>query len=331
MSEKLRWGILGTGMIAKKFAGDLPQSNTGVLTGVGSRTIESASAFTGEFGGAPFASYDDLLGSEEVDAVYISLPNGMHKEWSVKAMEAGKDVLCEKPIALNASEAAEMFAVAERTGRTLIEAFMYRAHPQTVVLAKLVREEKALGELRLIRANFTFEREASPADGRYRVGQGGGSIMDVGCYCVSFARLLAGSEPTEVECMAHLHPMGVDDYAAGMLRFGDDLLMTFTCGMTVSSENRSFVAGTDGMLEINKFWFCEDSFVITKGGKDASGMPLGPLEKHEFEEDRPLYAVEADAFAAAARGEAESFMSKDDSLANMAVLDALREKAGVPF
>ncbi len=305
-------------MIAKKFAGDLPRSHTGILTGVGSRTIASAAKFAREHGGTPFGSYQEMLASDEVDAVYISLPNGLHREWSVKAMEAGKEVLCEKPIALNAPEATEMFGVAERTGRTLIEAFMYRAHPQTVALAKALREEKVLGELRLIRANFTFEREASPADGRYRAGQGGGSIMDVGCYCVSFARLLAGSEPTEVECMAHLHPMGVDDYAAAVLRFGDDLLMTFTSGMTVASDNRSFVAGTEGMLEVETFWFCEAPFLVNG-------------EERMVEESRPLYAVEADAFAAAVRGEAVPFMSKEDSIANMVVLDALRVKAGVPM
>ena len=210
-----------------------------------------------------------------------------------------------------------MFASAESTGRTLIEAFMYRAHPQTRAIAKAVREDKAIGDLRLIRANFTFEREASEKDARYHPDQGGGSIMDVGTYCVSFARLLAGSEPTEVECFAHMHPMGVDDYAAGALRFGDDLLMTFTSGMTVASDDRSFVAGTKGTLELDQFWFCEAPFVVNG-------------EVRKVDERRPLYAVEADAFAATVRGEEAVFMSKEDSIANMEVLDALRRKAGVP-
>lgn len=317
MTERLRWGILGTGMIAKKFAGDLPKSNSGTLAAVGSRSIESAAAFTGEFGGRPHGSYDALVADPEIDAVYISLPNGLHKEWSIEVMEAGKHALCEKPIGLNASEAEEMFAAAERTGKTLIEAFMYRAHPQTRALAKAIRDEKAIGDLRLIRANFTFEREASRADARYHPGQGGGSIMDVGCYCVSFARLLAGNEPTKVECFAHMHPFGVDDYAAGVLRFGEDLLMTFTSGMTVGSDSRSFVAGTEGRLEVDSFWFCREPYLING-------------EKRHVEEPRPLYAVEADAFAAAVAGEEAPFMSKEDSINNMHVLDALRRKAGVP-
>jgi len=319
--EKLRWGILGTGNIAKKFAAALPESNTGQLVAAGSRGMESAAAFAAEFGGRGVAGYQALIDEEEVDAVYLALPNGLHKEWSIAAMRAGKDVLCEKPIALNAREAEEMFAVAQKTGRTLIEAFMYRAHSQTGRMIATVRSGE-IGELRLMRSNFTFPREISPDDARLIPAQGGGALMDVGCYCIHLARQLAGREPVEVKAVAHLHPMGVDDYASGTLKFGDDFLMTFTCGMGVGSEGGTHIAGTRGRMAVDRFWLCQDGFSVVQPGGDVS---------HLREQDpRPLYAVEADAFAAAVRGEAAPWITADDSVGNMRVLDALRESAGVP-
>ena len=154
MSKSLSWGILGTGMIAGKFAGQLPESDTGELAAVGSRTLDSAVAFTSKYGGEPRESYDALLADSNVDAVYNSLPNGMHREWSIKAMEAGKHVLCEKPLASNTSEVEEMFAVAERTGRTLVEGFMYLTHPAVKKAIQAVRAGE-IGQIRVMRSNFT--------------------------------------------------------------------------------------------------------------------------------------------------------------------------------
>jgi predicted dehydrogenase len=320
-TEKLRWGILGTGNIAKKFAAALPESESGRLVAAGSRGMESAQAFADEFGGRGVEGYQALLEDEEIDAVYLALPNGLHKEWSIAAMRAGKDVLCEKPIGVNAAEAEQMFAVAQEFGRTLIEAFMYRAHAQSEKLVETVRSGE-IGELRLMRCNFSFPREISSTDARLVAEQGGGALMDVGCYCVHLARHLAGREPTEVKAVAHLHPMGVDDYASGTLKFGDDFLMTFTCGMGVGSDGGTHVAGTEGRIEVDRFWLCQDGFRVIPAQGNSSNF--------RAEDQRPLYAVEADAFAAAVRGEAEPWISADDSIGNMRVLDALRESAGVP-
>jgi predicted dehydrogenase len=321
--RKLRWGILGTGNIAKKFAAALPESETGELVAVGSRGLDSAQAFAGEFGGHGVAGYQALVDDEEVEAVYLALPNGLHKEWSISAMQAGKDVLCEKPIALNAVEAEEMFAVATETGRILIEAFMYRAHAQSQRLIETVRGG-AIGELRLMRSNFSFPREISSTDARLVPEQGGGALMDVGCYCVHLARQLAGTEPTEVKAVAHLHPMGVDDYASGTLKFGDDFLMTFTCGMGVGSDGGTHLAGTKGRVAVDRFWLCqEEGFEILSVAGESKRWVV-------VEDKRPLYAVEADAFAAAVRGEVVPWITAADSIGNMRVLDALRESAGVP-
>lgn len=317
--SRLRWGILGTGMIAKKFAADLPKSVTGELAATASRSRNSADAFAAEFGGKGVEGYRQLLDDPEVDAVYISLPNGLHAEWSTAAMEAGKDVLCEKPLARNEAEAAAMFDASERTGKTLVEAFMYRITPAVKAVLDLVHRGE-IGDLRLIRTNFTFAREVSLADARYQPEHAGGALMDVGCYCVNFLRALAGAEPSAVHAIAHLHESGVDDYSAGTLKFGDDVLATFTCGMTVQSNQTAFIAGTKGMIDFPAFWFAQNGFTLIKDG-ESTHHPANP--------QLPIYASEADAFASVVRGESAPWITREDTLGNMRALDQLRVAAGV--
>ena len=319
--EKLRWGILGTGMMARKFAADLPHSETGALAATASRSKAAAESFAREFGGRAIAGYERLLADPSIDAVHLSLPNGLHHDWTIRALRAGKHVLCEKPMARNAAEAEAMFAVAEECGKVLVEAFMYRAHPLIQRLIRLVRSG-GIGEPRLMRTNFTFARAASPDDARYDPAQGGGSLMDVGCYCVNFARALAGAEPVSVSATAHLHPLGVDDYAAGTLTFPGGFLATFTCGMTVASDPGTFIAGTEGQIAIDAFWFGRDGFALKRAD--------GAIEKHESPVTQPLYAIEADAFAAAVTGAAKPWITREDTLGNLRALDGLRRSAGVP-
>ena len=319
MSNKLRWGVLGTGGIAKKFAGDLKATDLGELEATGSRSQLTADVFASEFGGKGVESYEALVSDPEVDAVYNSLPNGLHAEWSIKAMEAGKHVLCEKPMARNISEVEEMFRVSERTGQVLVEAFMYRSHPAIQKLIDMVRGG-ALGQVKLIRSNFSFTREVMDSDARYQVDHAGGGLMDVGCYCVNLARAVMGSEPTNTACFAHIHEKGVDDYAAGVLRFGDKTLMTFTCGMTVMNDWTTYISGDDGEIEINAPWFCDGSFKLTKGES---------TEIIEAKTEKPMYALEAEAFAAAVAG-GKPWITKEDTLGNMRVLDQLRKQSGVP-
>lgn len=313
--KSLRWGILGTGMIAKKFAGDLPHSNSGVLAGAASRSMDTAQSFADEFGGEAFEGYDSLLSSEDIDAVYISLPNILHREWTEKSLSVGKHVLCEKPMALNSEDARAMFAHAEKCDRVLIEAFMYRAHPQTQKLFDLVADG-AIGDLQLIRTNFTFSREASKSDARYQADAGGGSLMDVGCYCTDFIRTLAGAEPSGMAAFPHIHELGVDDYAVGTLSFDSGLLATFTCGMTVVSDQSAHIAGTKGRIEIMRFWQGKEGFTLVR--------PNGDTEFFAVEEPRPIYAVEADAFADVVFG-AVNWNPPENTINNMKVLDELRK------
>lgn len=320
MPGKMNWGIIGTGFIAQKFSGELPEAPGAGLAAVGSRRLESAERFCPEYGGQPRGSYDELLADPGVEAVYISLPNHLHHEWTLRALEAGKHVLCEKPIASNAAEAEEMFDAAERAGLVLVEAFMYRCQPAVREFICRVRNG-AIGNVRIIRTNFTFNRPASEADPRYHADMAGGSLMDVGCYCINLARALADSEPNTSEVSAHLHPIGVDDYAVGSLVFDKDILCSFTCGMRVNSDHTTYVCGSEGYLSIDFPWLGSGSFCLfTDDGPETTTLEA-PL---------PHYALEAAAFADAVSGESAPWISREDSIGNMRVLDDLRKQAGLP-
>lgn len=320
MSQPFQWGILGTGVIARKFGGQLRHTVRGRLVAAGSRTMESAQSFTSEFGGRPHGSYEALIADAEVEAVYNSLPNHLHHEWTIKALEAGKHVLCEKPFALNTRQAEEMFAAAERAGRVLAEAFMYRCKPVIHRFLEAVRRG-AVGEVKLIRSHFTFSRPVLGTDARYHAEMGGGSLMDVGAYCVNFSRAIAGAEPVEMRALAHLHERGVDDYAAGVLRFPGDVLATFTCGMTVESDRTTFVGGTKGWMSIDFPWQTADSFLVVNGDRRETIAVPTP---------KPVYALEADAFADAVSNGTPPWTSKADTLGNMRALDELRRQIGLP-
>jgi predicted dehydrogenase len=322
MSNPLKWGVIGTGNIAGKFAGQLPQTDRAEMVACGSRSQESADRFAIEYGGVGHASYQAMLDDDNVEAVYISLPNSMHHEWTIKAVEAGKHVLCEKPFASNVAEAKEMFAAGKEAGLSVIEAFMYRTQPVIHKVIEMVRGG-AVGEVRIIRSNFTFNRPASMDDCRYQPELAGGSIMDVGTYCTNFTRALVGGEPTEVSAICHKHAGGVDEYAAGTMRFAGDILTTFTCGMTVNSDWGTFIGGTKGHLHIDAPWFSEGKFTVTEGNEEST--------EHEVKSPMDLYAMEAAAFAEAAQDGAAPWLTEADTLGNMAVLDQLRASAGLGY
>lgn len=247
---ELRWGVLSTANIARKAVNPaIHASANGRLVAVASRDEERARAFA-EDQGIPraYGSYEALLEDEEVDAVYVPLPNSLHKEWTIRAAQAGKHVLCEKPLALDATQCREMAEVASSNDVKLMEAFMYRFHPQTQRFLEMVREE-AVGTLQQIRSSFTFllDREK---DIRWDAGLGGGALMDVGCYCVNLSRTLAGREPVEVRAMANFRPAGVDEQMAGSLRFEGGLLAHFDCALTMERTQAYQVVGTEGHMRV---------------------------------------------------------------------------------
>ena len=254
----LRWGILATGRIAGVFASGLRSARAGRLVAVGSRSAESARRFAAEHGIAAantHGTYEGLLADPDVEAVYISTPHPQHAEWVVKAAAAGKHILCEKPLGLNHAEAVAMVGAARRAGVVLMEAFMYRCHPQTAKIVSLIRDG-ALGTVGLVQANFSFRTEYQADSRLWANAAGGGGILDVGCYTVSMSRLVAGAaagraflDPVEVSGAGVLHPeSGVDVYAAATLKFPNGVIAQVAAGVGLSLENVVRIYGSAGWL-----------------------------------------------------------------------------------
>ena len=340
MFTKLRFGILSTGNIARQFAAGIRQSHRCELAAVGSRSLESARAFAAaQQAKRACASYAEVLAEPDVDAIYIGLPNSMHHEWTIKSLRAGKHVLCEKPIAMNAREAQEMFQVADQTGKILVEAFMYRSHPQTLKLLETVRSG-AIGAVRLIRTSFCFKTTKIAGSIRFDASLGGGALMDVGCYCIDFSQLIAGAAPMRINACGHLHESGVDEMTAGTMEFPDGIIASFTCGMTAATNNTAYVCGTDGYIEIPIPWkppIGGAQFTIAHGIRprmdgptNAPAAPAGP-QTITIDADRDIYSYEADAFAAAVLDGAPPHMPRQSTLTNMRLLDDLRKQVGVVY
>ncbi len=241
MTKRLQWGIIGTGAIARTFARGLAVSAHGTLVAVGSRTQAAAESF-GDALGAPYryGTYDALLADPRVEAVYIATPHPMHAQWAVRAAEAGKHILCEKPLTLNHAEAMAVTEAARAHHIFLMEAFMYRCHPQTAALIELIRSG-AIGDVRLIQASFGFTTTPDPTRRLFNHALGGGGILDVGCYPVSMARLIAGvatgqafADPLEVKGTAQIGAVSrVDEYAVAVARFPGGILAELATGVQV--------------------------------------------------------------------------------------------------
>lgn len=283
--RKLRWGVLSTANIGRAAViPALQRSRNGVVLAVASRDKEKARVFA-EQQRIPraYGSYEALLADEEIDAVYIPLPNSLHREWTIKAAEAGKHILCEKPLALTAAECAEMDTAARQNGVRLMEAFMYRFHPQTEKVLELV-QAGAIGEPRLIYAVFTF-RLTNRANIRLRPELGGGSLMDVGCYCINISRTIAQAEPIEVQAYANWGETGVDEEMAGTLRFANGLLAQFSCGLTLERREIYQVSGPDGHLEVAQAFLpgLNDTAVVEHHGRQGSkAHPIAGVDEYQL-------------------------------------------------
>ena len=289
----LKWGLVSTAKINDAV---LPFMD---VAAVGSRSRERADAYAREKGIArAHGSYEDLLADPEVEAVYISLPNGLHAEWTLRALEAGKHVLCEKPFSRHVHEVERCFDEAERRGLTLSEAFMWRHHPQARRLKELV-DAGDIGELRMISAWFSFPLDR-PADPRWDARLDGGALMDVGCYCINAARMLAG-EPHAVVGLATGED--VDARFAGVLRFPSGVLAHFDCGFDLPARHGLEVLGSEGGLRLDDPWH----------GKEAGlGVP----------EAKP-YQLEVEDFEAAVREGRPPLLGREDAVGQARVLGTL--------
>ena len=337
----LRWGILSTGRIAGIFAQGVAASRSGCVVAVGSRTAEGAARFAAEHGLAAahaHASYDAVLADPAVEAVYIATPHPAHVEWAVKAVTAGKHVLCEKPAGMNLAEGRRMIEAARRAGVLFMEAFMYRCHPQTAKIVELVRGG-AIGEVKFVQASFGFRSDYYAGSRLWNRELGGGGILDVGCYPVSFARLIAGAaggtvfaDPAELTgAVGEIHPEGgVDAFAAATLRFSGGMVAHVACAVGLAIDNTARIHGTEGWLEIPHPW------IITKsGGEEVLRLHRrGAKEAERIAITAPnVYSLEADVFAEALRsgGRAVPAMSPEDTLGNLAALDRWRAAIGLRY
>jgi D-xylose 1-dehydrogenase (NADP+, D-xylono-1,5-lactone-forming) len=249
--RRLRWGILSTANIGRVAVIPAIQASTnGEVVAIGSRDAGRARAF-GEAAGIPVrhGSYQALVDDPSVDAIYLPVPNSLHREWTIKAAERGKHVLCEKPMALSAAECREMGRAATANGVKLMEAFLYRFHPRTRRVVELVRSG-SVGELRVLRSAFTF-RLSRPNNIRLDPDLGGGALMDVGCYCVNLSRTVAGVEPVEAQAWANWGPTGVDVELTGALRFPSGVVAQFDCALSLERREWFEIAGTDATLRVD--------------------------------------------------------------------------------
>ncbi|MBL0373535.1 aldo/keto reductase [Rhizobium sp. KVB221] len=339
-TPKIRWGILGPGNIAKAFTQGIAHSQTGELVAIGTRNPGKPGLADVFPGARILEGYDALLADNTVDAVYIATPHPTHAQWAIKALEAGKHVLVEKPVGLTAFEAGAMVHAARKAGKFLGEAYMYRVHPQTLRLVELVASG-AIGDVRLIKSSFGFAMPAVLPEHRlYSSDLAGGGIMDVGGYPVSMARLIAGAavgkpflDPDSVVGSAHLGQTGVDEWASAILHFDNGIVAEVSCSVSVAQDNVLRIFGSQGRIEVDDFWFASGK----QGGVGNIRIlrPDGSAETVSVEEKGWLYAFEADAAGYAIREGRQEFawpgMSWADSLGNLRVMDKWRSAAGLEF
>jgi D-xylose 1-dehydrogenase (NADP+, D-xylono-1,5-lactone-forming) len=314
--QPVRWGFISTARINRRLLAAASKSDAAEVITVASRDGERAEAYAAEHGiERAYGSYEALLEDPEIEAVYISLPNSLHVEWSIHALEAGKHVLCEKPLTRSAAEAEKAFAAAEQAGRILMEAFMWRHSPQTAKLVQLV-EGGVIGQLRLVRATFSF-----PVEGRRNIRLDpkldGGALMDVGSYGVSAARLLGG-EPERAYGEQVIGDTGVDILFTGVLRFPRGLIAQFDAGMELPRRDGLEAVGTEGSLVIPDPWLATRLVLHLRRGESREEIALPPADP---------YRLELENMSAAVRGTAEPLLGRNDAMGQARTLEALSRSA----
>jgi predicted dehydrogenase len=318
----VRWGVLSTANINRKVVPATQAADRCEVVAIGSRDPSKAEAAAFEFGIArAYGSYEEVLADPEVDAVYNPLPNDLHERWTIAAAEAGKHVLCEKPLAMNAAEAERMIAACGAAGVLLMEAFMYRLHPTWEAVREAVASGR-IGELRAVQSWFSYFND-DPTNIRNIAASGGGALYDVGCYAVNLSRMLFGAEPARVRGSVHRDPeMGVDVLTTGMLDFPAGIA-TFTCSTRAESDQRVHVYGTRGRIAIeipfNIPLDLPTRVFVTAGGDP----PVAPNTEVLTFEPANQYAIQAERFAAAVLDGTPVPIPPGDAVRNLRVIDEL--------
>jgi predicted dehydrogenase len=328
MAEATKWGVMGNATIARVCViPAIQKSSNGCVHALATRSPVRAQEVAADNQIEQiYNSYDALLVDPAIDVIYIALPNHLHHPWTVKALKAGKHVLCEKPLACSAKEAMEMASAAEDSGRHLMEAFMYRFHPRSRRIKQLVAEGR-IGTPCLVRSAFCFRMGEKDwnrkKNARLKPEMGGGALLDVGCYSVSVARWFLGAEPTQVQAQAVYHPDGVDVHMVGTLGFADTALATFEASFISALQQTYSIAGADGAIEMphNAFvpWENDATFLLRKKDEEEGQQHLIPGADE--------YQLMVEHFADVILGNTDVMYPLADSIGNMRVLDALAQAA----
>jgi xylose dehydrogenase (NAD/NADP) len=314
----VKWGIMSTAHINRLFLGGAREARGVELLAVASRDGERADQYAREQGlERAYGDYETMLGDPDVEAVYIPLPNSLHVEWTIRALAAGKHVLCEKPLSRHPAQVERAFDAADEHGRLLMEAFMWRHNPQTRRLLELIAEG-AIGRLRVIRAAFGFVSQRED-DVRLKASLDGGALMDVGCYCVSAARLIAG-EPERVSAEQALGGDGVDVAFAATMRHTNDVISHFDAGLALAGRDFLEVVGDAGALELDDPWHARAPLIRLR-------REDGTAERIELEKANS-YGLEAENFSAAIRGHTKPLLGREDALGQARTIEALYAAAG---
>ncbi len=307
---------MSTANINRLFITGARQADDVRILAVASRDRTRAESYAREWGiERAHGSYDSLLADPDVEVVYISLPNSFHIEWTVKALEAGKHVLCEKPLSRRAREVRDAFDIAEREDRLLMEGFMYRHHPQTRRLAEVIAQG-AVGRVRMVRSAFSFVAD-DPADVRLTSALQGGALMDVGCYCVSAARMVAG-EPHRVTAEQAIGGDGVDVAFAATMRFADEILAHFDAGLLLETSEELEIVGDEGALFLDDPWHCRNPGIELRRDQEIERIAVETIDP---------YRLEAENMSEAIRGRAPLLLGREDALGQAHALEALYEAA----
>ena len=342
----VNWGILGAGGIARVFVNGLRFSKTGQALAVASQTPEKLQSLADDFSiPKRYSTYEAMLQDPEIDAVYISTIHPLHAEWAIKAAEAGKHMLVEKPIAMNYAETAAIVDAAAKHDVFLMEAFMYRCHPQMQKLRELI-SEGAIGQVRIIRSVFSYYSPYSPTSRAHSKELGGGGILDIGCYPASMARFIAGAatgrpflDPLQVKAAGKVSATGVDLYTAATLQFENDIIAEIIGGVACQMPVETNIYGDEGMISLVNPWLPSSP---VRGAKQPLPLdtpfpstiielkPRGSQSAQQIvvEADRDLFTYEADMVANHITERQAPAMSWDDTLGNMRLLDRWREEIG---
>jgi len=322
MTNRVRWGVLSTAKIGReKVLPAMQKSEHCVIEAMASRDLASAQRVAKELGIArAYGSYEELLADPAVEVVYNPLPNHLHVPWTIKALEAGKHVLCEKPIALTAEEAKQLLAARERSGKLVAEAFMVRQNLQWIRAREIIRAG-TLGEVRAIQTFFTYHL-LDPGNVRNKAEIGGGGLMDIGCYAIATARYIFGAEPTRVAALIDRDPaMGIDRLTSALIEFPGARHLTFVTSTQLAPQQRVTIAGTKARLEVLVPFNAPNDRpcrIVLDDGRDLFGGGATPEDVPAVDQ----YALQGDAFSRAVRGEQALEFPIEDAILNMRVIDA---------